>query len=95
LALYNGWSDTLLELVQVLGKENVFVSIVESGNLDNTKEFLRYLDYKLGELGIERSVTMSQWSHADEVNRTNEAGVSIFRSTKVTMRTTGLVENGR
>jgi hypothetical protein len=78
LALYNGWSDTLLELVQVLGKEKVFVSIVESGSLDNTKEFLQYLDYKLGELGIERSVMLSDWSHADELNRTNEAGVFHF-----------------
>lgn len=78
LALYNGWSDTLLELVQVLGVGNVFVSIVESGSLDNTKEFLQHLDYKLGELGVERSVQMSNWSHADEMNRTNEVGVLHF-----------------
>ena len=78
IALYNGWNDALLELVQVLGRENVFVSIVESGSLDNTKDFLRYLDYKLGELGIERSVVMSNWSHADELNRTKEVGVFHF-----------------
>jgi hypothetical protein len=77
-ALYAGWSDTLLELVQVLGPGNVFVSIVESGSLDNTKEFLRYLDYKLGEAGVERRVVLSEWSHADELNRTNEEGVLRF-----------------
>ena len=78
IALYNGWNDALLELVQVLGPQNVFVSIVESGSLDNTKEFLTYLDHKLGELGVERSVVMSNWSHADELNRTEEAGVLRF-----------------
>jgi Cryptococcal mannosyltransferase 1 len=50
---------TLLELVQVLGTQNVFVSIVKSGSLDNTKDFLHYLDYKLGELHVERSAMMS------------------------------------
>lgn len=77
-ALYNGWTDTLLQLVQILGKENVFVSIVESGSLDNTKDFLRYLDFKLGELNIERNILMSDWSHADELNRTSEVGVFHF-----------------
>jgi hypothetical protein len=69
---------TLLELVQVLGTQNVFVSIVKSGSLDNTKDFLHYLDYKLGELHVERSVMMSNWSHADKLNRTNKAGVFHF-----------------
>lgn len=78
MALYGGWSDTLLELVQVLGTQNVFVSIVKSGSLYNTKDFLHYLDYKLGELHVERSVMMSNWSHADELNRTNKAGVFHF-----------------
>jgi hypothetical protein len=78
VSLYNGWSDTLLQLCQILGPDNVFVSIVESGSLDNTKEFLQYLEYKLGEADVERSIQMSNWSHADELNRTNEEGVLHF-----------------
>lgn len=78
ISLYNGWSDTLLQLCQILGPSNVFVSIVESGSLDNTKEFLQFLEYKLGEAGVERSVQMSNWSHADELNRANEEGVLHF-----------------
>ena len=78
LALGDGWIDHLLELVQVLGARNVFVSIVESGSLDNTKEYLRYLDAKLEELGAERRVLLSEWSHADEVNSVHETGVLHF-----------------
>jgi hypothetical protein len=79
IPLYAGWSDTLLQLCEVLGPKNVFVSIVESGSLDNTKEFLQYLEYKLQEAGVERSIQMSEWSHADELNRTAaEGGVLHF-----------------
>lgn len=68
---------SLLALARYFGPENIYVSIIESGSWDDTKDALRELDTQLGQLGIERTIIMSDTTHEDEVNRTpgpNEAG---------------------
>jgi hypothetical protein len=62
------WGQALLDLIGVLGKENVFVSIYESGSLDNTKDILRILDNVLADNDVSRSVVLDSTTHADEVS---------------------------
>jgi hypothetical protein len=50
----------------VIGKDNVFISVLESGSfVDDTKGALRELDYYLGELGISRKVVIEDIVHTD------------------------------
>src|ERR1700744_6540864 len=62
------WGQALLDLVGVLGKENVYVSILESGSLDNTKEVLKMLDDVLGVNNIPHITILDPTTHADEIN---------------------------
>lgn len=62
------WNDAVVGLARELGPENVFVSIYESGSWDKSKEALKGLDEKLGELGVARNITLSSRTHKDEVN---------------------------
>jgi hypothetical protein len=62
------WGQALLDLVGVLGKENVYVSILESGSLDNTKEVLKMLDDVLGANNIPHITILDPTTHADEIN---------------------------
>lgn len=62
------WGQALLDVIGVLGKENVYVSIYESGSLDNTKEVLKMLDDVLEQNQVHRSVVLDPTSHADEIN---------------------------
>jgi hypothetical protein len=41
------WGDTLLELVNILGEQNVFISIYENDSGDGTRDALRELQAKL------------------------------------------------
>ncbi|KAJ9644233.1 uncharacterized protein PV06_05216 [Exophiala oligosperma] len=66
--IHDRWGQALLDLVGVLGKENVYISIYESGSLDNTKEILRILDSVLGESNIPRTIVLDDTTHADEIN---------------------------
>ncbi|KAE8447547.1 hypothetical protein EG329_010677 [Mollisiaceae sp. DMI_Dod_QoI] len=54
LRLY--WNTALLKLCSQLGPKNVYVSILESGSLEDTKGALRDLEEKLDELGVERRI---------------------------------------
>jgi hypothetical protein len=58
LRLY--WSSALISLVQFLGPQNVFVSILESGSLDNTKGALQDLDANLRALGAETNIVLGE-----------------------------------
>jgi len=58
LRLY--WNTALLSLVTFLGPENVFVSIVESGSLDDTKGALRDLEEGLKGLGAETRIVLGE-----------------------------------
>ena len=62
------WGQALLDLVGVLGKENVYVSILESGSLDNTKEVLKILDDVLGQNNIPHVTILDPTTHADEIS---------------------------
>jgi hypothetical protein len=58
------WNEAVLNLTEHFGPKNVFVSIQESGSMDDTKGALRDLDFQLKESGVHRSIkfglTMAQ-----------------------------------
>ncbi|RMZ76344.1 hypothetical protein DV738_g4989, partial [Chaetothyriales sp. CBS 135597] len=62
------WGEALLKLVDVLGPENVYVSIYESGSLDNTKAVLSQLDAQLAAKKVTRSIVLDTESHADLIH---------------------------
>ncbi|TVY87426.1 hypothetical protein LAWI1_G007074 [Lachnellula willkommii] len=58
LRLY--WNAALLSLVSFLGPANVFVSISESGSLDDTKGALRDLEERLNALGVQNRIVLGE-----------------------------------
>jgi len=56
LRLY--YNDRLTDLIQHLGPQNVFVSIVESGSQEDTKGALSELEGKLNALGVEHRISL-------------------------------------
>lgn len=65
--LREAWNHAVVELAEVLGRENVFVSVVESGSWDDTKEALEELDAMLAAKRIPRSIHMSNLTHQEEI----------------------------
>ncbi|GKT55337.1 polysaccharide export protein [Colletotrichum tofieldiae] len=61
------WAGAVLDLVEVLGRENVFVSVYESGSWDKSKVALTALDEELGRRGVRRSVVLDERTHLEEV----------------------------
>jgi len=72
--LRSHWVPSILELVQHLGPQNVFVSVQESGSWDDSKGALRELDAALGEKGVRRRIVLDETTHADEIGRTPAPG---------------------
>ena len=72
--LRSHWNAAILNLVQHLGPENVYVAILESGSWDDSKGALRELDAELEQLGVERSVELEQQTHKDEIERLPATG---------------------
>ncbi|KAF5021831.1 hypothetical protein F66182_6124 [Fusarium sp. NRRL 66182] len=68
------WSPAVLELVKMLGPENVFVSVYESGSWDNTKFELNVLDQELDKLGVPHRVDLSDVMHKDEIESADKGG---------------------
>ena len=62
------WNKAVLDVVDALGPENVFVSVYESGSWDNTPYYLRELDHQLEKAGVNRSITIDATSHLDEIS---------------------------
>ena len=62
------WNDAVVGLSEVLGPQNVFVSVYESGSWDGSKDALRSLDERLGALGVARNITLSSRTHKDELD---------------------------
>lgn len=56
LRLY--WSSALLRLIEHLGPQNVYVSILESGSQEDTKGALRDLERSLTEMGVENQISL-------------------------------------
>ncbi|KAK5938439.1 hypothetical protein PMZ80_009409 [Knufia obscura] len=62
------WLKQFLKLLPVLGPRNIYVSIIESGSLDNTADAIRWLDGELVKLGVARTVITDPTTHEDAVN---------------------------
>jgi hypothetical protein len=71
--LRSHWVPALLDLVAHLGKENVYVSVQESGSWDDSKGALRELDEALGKAGVRRRIILDETTHADEIGKTPAA----------------------
>ncbi|KAK0103309.1 hypothetical protein ONS95_005339 [Cadophora gregata] len=56
LRLY--YNDRLIDLIQHLGPQNVFVSIIESGSQEDTKGALKELKGKLDALGVTHKISL-------------------------------------
>ncbi|KAK4950160.1 hypothetical protein LTR10_011137 [Elasticomyces elasticus] len=63
------WVPAVLQLAQDIGRENVFVSVYESGSFDDTKGALQELDDHLTGMGINHRVVLDDTTHLDEVSR--------------------------
>lgn len=59
-------------LLDLSRKRKLFVSIVENGSWDDTKDALRDLDRELNKARVGRSIKMSNWTLADETTQTPE-----------------------
>lgn len=69
--LRSHWNDAVLALANALGRENVFVTVYESGSWDDSKGALRELDMALGAHNIRRNITLSETTHLDEKSVVN------------------------
>ena len=72
--IHQYWAPAVLDLVQYFGKDNVYVSILAGGSLDNAEESLRELDWELEKLGVERNLEIREQTHEDEVRRVPTEG---------------------
>jgi hypothetical protein len=70
--LRSHWNDALVALSVALGRENVFISVYESGSWDNSKGALQELDTMLERQGIRRNITLSDVTHLDEMSSANK-----------------------
>jgi hypothetical protein len=61
-------NDAVISLAKELGRDNVFVTVYESGSWDDTKEALNELDQALGGFGTRRNITMSRVTHLGEIS---------------------------
>lgn len=68
LVLRSHWVPAVTELAKTIGRENAFVSVYESGSLDDSKGALRELDHWLGEAGISRKIVLDETTHLDEIS---------------------------
>lgn len=67
--LRSHWNQAVVELAKELGRENVYVSVQESGSWDDSKGALRALDAQLEEAGISRRIVLDNTTHLDEINK--------------------------
>ncbi|RDA85758.1 hypothetical protein CP532_4562, partial [Ophiocordyceps camponoti-leonardi (nom. inval.)] len=65
--LRNHWNDAVIRLTEEFGPANVFVSILESGSWDDSKELLRGLARELERRGVPHRVEISDVTHHDEI----------------------------
>ena len=64
------WNENLLKLVDYLGHGNVYVSAVESGSQDHTKDALLDLKASLTARGVDHTIELGTtvWQQLDELN---------------------------
>ncbi|KAH8688674.1 cryptococcal mannosyltransferase 1-domain-containing protein [Phaeosphaeriaceae sp. PMI808] len=70
--LRSHWNDAVVALANSLGRDNVFVTVYESGSWDNSKAALRELDMALEAHKIRRNITLSETTHLDEISAVNK-----------------------
>ena len=68
--LRSHWMHAVMELAAEIGRDNVFISIQESGSWDDSKGALLWLDSNLQAAGIRRKIILDPTTHEDEINRT-------------------------
>ncbi|KAL2371134.1 polysaccharide export protein, variant [Blastomyces gilchristii SLH14081] len=67
--LRSHWNAAVVELARKFGKDNIYVSVYESGSWDDSKGALRELDQQLEELGVDRTIILDPATHEDEINK--------------------------
>jgi len=67
--LRSHWVSGVLGLVEHFGKDNVYVSVQESGSWDDSKGALRELDQSLELAGVRRRIVLDETTHADEISK--------------------------
>jgi hypothetical protein len=67
--LRSHWIPAVLGLVEHFGKENVYVSVQESGSWDDSKGALRELDQSLEQAGVRRTIILDATTHEDEIKK--------------------------
>ncbi|PGH16584.1 hypothetical protein AJ79_01690 [Helicocarpus griseus UAMH5409] len=67
--LRSHWNNAVVELAKKFGKDNIYVSVYESGSWDNSKDALRDLDRQLDELGVQRTIVLDPTTHEDEIRK--------------------------
>lgn len=65
--LRGAWIPAVVDLINAVGRDNIFISIHESGSWDDTKGALRVFDDHLGQYGVPRRVIMDNTTHEDEI----------------------------
>lgn len=67
--LRSAWVENLVRLVDHLGRDNVYVSAVESGSQDHTKEALIDLQTQLVDRGVDHTIELGTtvWEQLDEL----------------------------
>ncbi|KAK4630949.1 hypothetical protein CLAFUR4_02896 [Fulvia fulva] len=64
------WNKAVVELANSIGPSNVYVSVYESGSMDDTKGALRDLDKDLGLAKIPRTIVLDATTHQHEISKT-------------------------
>ena len=67
--LRSHWVPGVLGLVEHFGKDNVYVSVQESGSWDDSKGALRELDHSLQQAGVRRRIILDETTHEDEITK--------------------------
>jgi len=67
--LRSHWVPGVLGLVDHFGKDNVYVSVQESGSWDDSKGALRELDQSLEQAGVRRRIILDKTTHEDEIKK--------------------------
>jgi hypothetical protein len=70
--LRSHWNDAVVALANALGRDNVYITVYESGSWDNSKGALRELDMALEAHQIRRNITLSETTHLDEISAVNK-----------------------
>lgn len=63
------WIPAVLDLIKILGRDNVYLSVTANGSFDNTLSILAELDKKLKEMGVQRRFVLGLETHADAVKK--------------------------